>query len=172
LIKKTYDVETCKQALYKPREHSIPWPDDLGTTITKDVTNDELYEILKEGPVSVSIRITLSDSLRYIFQNLFSISETIYTQSHCGTSDDKQTNHEVTLFGYVNNPDGDDYWVVRNSWGSGDIQFNRKFTANDYDNACGLRTEIFSVSKKIPQWMAKSTPNPPKSSKKRKLKHK
>jgi len=63
----------------------------------------------------------------------------------CGFDKKHPLNHVVTLFAYVNNDKGEDYWMARNSWGEDDVQFNLKFTTNDNDNACGLRKKVFSV---------------------------
>ena len=67
---------------------------------TQDI--DQLKAAVAVGPVSVSV--DADDNFRYYTSGVL---------TQCGTS----LNHAVVVVGYGTNPQGTEYWVVRNSWG-------------------------------------------------------
>jgi len=141
----SYFHEKCDSTIKQNLgESSIPWPDSLMATFTKFEDNRQMYKKFVEwGPMAVRVRVGHDKSVhrfRYLFSNLFAKAGHIHTQKDCGiTNETNQINHVVSLFGY--DRDGD-YWITRNSWGEGDIQFDRRFTAKDKDDACGIRQGV------------------------------
>lgn len=60
----------------------------------------------------------------------------------CGTN----LNHGVAVVGYGTSDDGEDYWIVRNSWGSswgedGYIRMQRGGVAGKAKGLCGINME-------------------------------
>lgn len=92
--------------------------------------NDE--ESLKKavatiGPISVAI-----DSSHETFQFY---SDGIYYESECSSED---LDHAVLVVGYGTDENGDDYWLVKNSWGTtwGDKGYIKM--ARNKNNNCGI----------------------------------
>jgi len=83
-----------------------------------------------EGPVSIAIEADQASFQQY--------TSGVLTGS-CGTGLD----HGVLLVGYGTTDDGQDYWKVKNSWGSdwgddGYIRLCRNCNANNGDGQCGI----------------------------------
>lgn len=110
----------------------------LGATMTSYVNitaGDEMAlkkAVATIGPISVAIDAT-SDFMAY--------SDGIYDSDDCGSSL-RKLNHAVTVVGYgTDGASGQDYWIVKNSWGSawgqkGYIQMSR-----NKNNQCGIATD-------------------------------
>ena len=69
-----------------------------------------------------------------------SISNGVYYESNCGGS----PNHAVVAVGY-GNLSGQDYWVVRNSWGAGWGQAGYALVMRGY-NVCNIEKYVYRVS--------------------------
>jgi len=85
----------------------------------------------KVGPIAVAI-----DAGSFWFQFYFG---GIYKQSGCAT-DIESLNHGVTVIGY-GSENGDDYWLIKNSWGSGWGSKGTMKMARNNDNMCGIATD-------------------------------
>lgn len=113
--------------------------------------NDENYlqkAVATVGPISVGIDATdefqfyeSGNSFPYIWQFLHFIVVTgIYRDQTC-QNDEDSLNHAVLVVGYGTEK-GEDYWIIKNSWGNdwGENGFGRM--SRNYNNLCGLATEI------------------------------
>jgi len=97
-------------------------------------TVDKVYNILTRGPASVGIDGGSRDFMNY--------SSGILDDRYCS-----QDNHAVLLVGYgVEN--GREYWLVRNSWGSGwGINGHVKVLNNDSNHhSCYVTNEVYQFS--------------------------
>jgi len=104
---------------------------DTGTVDVEEGSEEELQKALSEvGPVAVAIDASHSSFQRY--------SEGVYYEPWCKNSP-SDLDHAVLAVGYGND-DGQDYWLVKNSWGDywGDQGFI-KMIRNE-DNNCGIAT--------------------------------
>lgn len=83
------------------------------------------------GPIAVAI-----DAGSFWFQFYFG---GVYKQSGCAT-DVEELNHGVTVIGY-GVEDGQDYWLIKNSWGSGWGSSGLMKMARNNGNMCGIATD-------------------------------
>lgn len=125
---KTYAYEamddTCR---YDPKNSGAT---DKGFVDIPQGNEKKLKEaIATMGPVAVAI-----DASHQSFQFY---SKGVYNEPEC---DSEQLDHGVLAVGYGTDEDGNDYWIVKNSWGStwGDEGYV-KMTRNK-GNQCGIAT--------------------------------
>lgn len=86
------------------------------------------------GPVSVSIDASLSSFDSY--------SGGVYAPANCSTT---ELDHAVLVVGYGTTTDGQDYWLIKNSWGT-DWGINGYMMMERGVNMCGVATAaIFPV---------------------------
>lgn len=110
-------------------------PDYVGVTlggyklIIKGSESDLQDAVQNAGPVSVAIDAT--------HKNFTFYSSGVYHERPCSTS---HLNHAVLVVGY-GDLDGDEYWIVKNSWGDswGDEGYIKM--ARNEDNMCGIATQ-------------------------------
>ena len=97
-------------------------------------------DLLKEaiatvGPVSVAIDVTEDKFMLY--------KEGILVDDGCSNSED-ELNHGVLAVGYgtntTNSGESMDYWIVKNSWGTGWGEQGYIRMARNKDNMCGIAT--------------------------------
>uniref|UniRef100_A0A3G9CNE8 Cathepsin L cysteine proteinase n=1 Tax=Laqueus rubellus TaxID=93892 RepID=A0A3G9CNE8_LAQRU len=115
------------KCLYKKKNRGA---DDTGFTDVPHGDEDQLKEaVATTGPISVAI-----DASHKSFQ---SYRQGIYDEPECSSS---SLDHGVLVVGY-GTKDGQDYWLVKNSWGpswglEGYIMMSR-----NKDNQCGIATQ-------------------------------
>jgi KDEL-tailed cysteine endopeptidase len=88
---------------------------------------NSLFAAINVGPVAVAI-----DANNYTF--MFYKGGII--AGGCGT----RLNHAVTLIGYGISPLGNNYWLIKNSWGSGwgEGGYFRLYRTTGYPGVCGV----------------------------------
>jgi cathepsin L len=100
--------------------------------------NEALMEaVYKHGPVAVSIDAA-HESFRFY-------SEGVFTSKDCKIDPDDM-DHAVLLVGYGTTEDGQDYWLIRNSWStywgeSGYIRMARSSGNGEGTEDCGVTTD-------------------------------
>jgi len=92
---------------------------------------NDIMSALQYGPVSIALKVVDSFS---------AYSNGVYYESNCGGS----PNHAVVAVGY-GNLSGQDYWVVRNSWGAGWGQAGYALVMRGY-NVCNIEKYVYRVS--------------------------
>merc|ERR1712038_708622 len=100
-----------------------------GNIIAGDETNlmNGLYQV---GPMSVAIDASGRQFSLY--------SSGVYTSSTCSNT---RLNHAVTAVGYGRYLDGQLYWEIKNSWGTGWGMGGYVLMARDNGNMCGVASE-------------------------------
>ncbi|XP_076642385.1 cathepsin L isoform X2 [Halictus rubicundus] len=122
----TYEAENDK-CRYNPKNSGAS---DVGFVNIPENDEEKLKAAVATiGPISVAI-----DASHETFQFY---SEGIYYEPECSSKD---LDHAVLVVGYGTDANGDDYWLVKNSWGTtwgneGYIQM-----ARNRKNNCGIST--------------------------------
>ncbi len=62
----------------------------------------------------------------------------VFYDASCQGLPINNVNHAMTIVGYGTNSNGDDYWIVRNSWGSGWGDNGHILTARNKGNNCNI----------------------------------
>ncbi|CAF87438.1 unnamed protein product, partial [Tetraodon nigroviridis] len=85
------------------------------------------YALFKHGPVAIGIDATLTTFHLY--------SKGVYYDPDCNPED---INHAVLLVGYGVTRRGQQYWIVKNSWGTGWGTEGYILMARNRGNLCGI----------------------------------
>lgn len=83
------------------------------------------------GPISVSIDASHPSLLFY--------SSGVYYEPECGNTPD-DLDHAVLVVGYGTTPQGEDYWIVKNSWSTNWGDEGYVLMARNRNNNCGIAT--------------------------------
>jgi len=97
-----------------------------GATVKKS-ESDLQGAIAEVGPVGIAI-----DAGGLAFQMY---SGGVYTSSTCSST---SLNHAVLAVGYDTDSSGQDYWIVKNSWGTGWGDSGFILMRRNYNNMCGV----------------------------------
>jgi len=135
-IKKNKGIDTESSYPYTAQDGTCNFKhNSIGATLSsyKDVSSGDeaaLQEaVATVGPVSVGI-----DASQYSFQ-LYSAG--VYDESSCSSS---MLDHGVLAVGYDTTSDGQDYWIVKNSWGASWGQSGYIWMSRNKNNQCGIAT--------------------------------
>lgn len=135
-IIKNKGVDTEASYPYKARDEKCEFkPEDVGATesacsdIERESESDLQKAVATQGPISVAI-----DASHESFQHYRS---GVYKESRCSQT---RLDHGVLAVGY-GSENNQDYWIVKNSWGTtwGEEGYI-KMARND-DNMCGIATQ-------------------------------
>ncbi|XP_014246985.1 cathepsin L1-like [Cimex lectularius] len=85
--------------------------------------------IASVGPISIGIDAN--------HNSLFNYKEGVYYEPECST---ENLDHGVLLVGYGTTDDGEDYWLVKNSWGTSWGMDGYVMMARNRNNSCGIAT--------------------------------
>lgn len=123
---KSYPYEAVDDdCRYNPKNSGA---DDVGFVDIPEGDEDKLKSAVATiGPVSVAI-----DASHQTFQFY---SEGVYYEPECSST---ELDHGVLVVGYGTSEDGQDYWLVKNSWGEtwGDKGYIKM--ARNKENHCGI----------------------------------
>jgi C1A family cysteine protease len=85
------------------------------------------------GPVTIGYDVVTS---------FYYYSSGVYYDPDCSSSSvNYQGGHAVVVVGYGTDPTLGDYWIMRNSWGTGWGQAGHFLMARNRGNICGLATK-------------------------------
>ena len=104
---------------------------DNGFVDIESGNEDQLKEaVATVGPVSIAIDASRRSFMAY--------KRGVYHDHTCSST---QLDHGVLVVGYGTDPDGGDYWLVKNSWGKtwGEEGYIRM--ARNRHNLCGIATQ-------------------------------
>jgi len=135
-IKDNHGIDTEISYPYEAKDDRCRFkPRNVGATDTGFIdipegSEDKLKEaVATVGPVSVAI-----DASHESFQFY---SKGVYDETECSS---EQLDHGVLVVGYGTSPAGEDYWIVKNSWGTswGDEGYIKM--SRNKNNQCGIAT--------------------------------
>ena len=85
------------------------------------------------GPVTIGYDVV---------ESFYYYSSGVYYDPDCSSSSvNYQGGHAVVVVGYGTDPTLGDYWIMRNSWGTGWGQAGHFLMARNRGNICGLATK-------------------------------
>jgi len=135
-IIKNGGIDTESSYPYTAQDGSCSFSSNsVGATITSftDVASGDesalQQAVATVGPVSVAI-----DASQYTFQ-LYKSG--VYDEAACSSF---MLDHGVLAVGYDTTSDGQDYWIVKNSWGESWGQTGYIWMSRNKDNQCGIST--------------------------------
>ena len=127
-----YPVDNLKGAeRYRSLELNVP-SEEMRTKIKKI--------LFFYGPLTVLI---------YVDNKLPYIASGIYTSTDTKDGKKMNPNHAVVIAGYGVDLDGDEYWIIRNSWGR-DWAESGYFQLSVLSPICGLTVPLFGSIKNLP----------------------
>lgn len=136
-IKDNGGIDTEKSYPYRAEDEKCQYtPRNKGATdrgfVDIESGNEEKLQaaVATVGPVSIAI-----DASHETFQ-LY--SEGVYYEPTCSS---EQLDHGVLAVGYGTDENGQDYWLVKNSWGSSWGQQGYIKMARNRDNNCGVASQ-------------------------------
>jgi len=136
-IKVNHGVDTEASYPYKGRQQKKclfkrenVGADDKGFSDLESGNEEALkVAVATQGPVSVAI-----DAGHISFQHY---NGSVYFEKKCS---EKNLDHGVLVVGYGTDPDGGDYWIVKNSWGPSWGEDGYIRMARNKNNHCGIAT--------------------------------
>ncbi|KAJ8984239.1 hypothetical protein NQ317_007471 [Molorchus minor] len=136
-IKKNGGIDTEASYPYKAEDEKCHYtPRSKGATdrgfvdIESGDENQLKSAVATVGPVSVAI-----DASHETFQ-LY--SEGVYSEPECSS---EQLDHGVLVVGYGTDENNQDYWIVKNSWGTSWGENGYIKMARNKNNMCGIATQ-------------------------------
>ncbi|RXG55067.1 hypothetical protein Avbf_10574 [Armadillidium vulgare] len=82
---------------------------DKGFVVLEEFNEDELLKaVATVGPIAVAIQVT---------KNLESYAKGVFYDPTCSSYNTNALDHAVLVVGYGTTKAGEDYWLVKNSWG-------------------------------------------------------
>lgn len=136
-IKENGGIDTEQSYPYKAEDEKCHYKESsIGATdrgfVDIDSGSEEQLQaaVATIGPVSVAI-----DASHETFQ-LY--SEGVYYDAECSST---ELDHGVLVAGYGTDDDGQDYWLVKNSWGPSWGQGGYIKMARNRNNTCGIATQ-------------------------------
>ncbi|KAG8261453.1 hypothetical protein J6590_071784 [Homalodisca vitripennis] len=111
-------------------------PENIGATDEGYVSLPEGDEeklqsaVATKGPISVAIDAS-ADSFRFYKQG-------VYSEKNCSTA---HLDHAVLAVGYGTTKSGEDYWLIKNSWGKSWGMDGYMMMARNKNNMCGIATQ-------------------------------
>lgn len=136
-IKANHGIDTEASYPYEAEDDKCRYnPKNSGATdkgyVDIESGNEEQLKsaVATVGPVSVAI-----DAGHQSFQFY---AEGVYDEPECSTS---QLDHGVLAVGYGTSENGQDYWIVKNSWGPTWGQEGYILMARNNENQCGIATQ-------------------------------
>merc|ERR1712110_273807 len=135
-IKKNGGIDTEESYPYKAKTGRCKFDkDNVGATDTgfvdlKRGSEEALEDALATvGPISVAIDASHSSFQLY--------KKGVYNEKRCSST---RLDHGVTAVGY-GSEDGQDYWIVRNSWGTVWGMEGYVHMSKNKNNQCGIATQ-------------------------------
>ncbi|CAH1718834.1 unnamed protein product [Chironomus riparius] len=103
----------------------------INNTYEEEVSGDEEYLkhlVYNYGPIVVVI---------YASDSFTQYAGGVFSESDCPNDMDSY-NHAITVVGYGTDPDGGDYWIIKNSWGLDWGEYGYGRIARNQENMCGI----------------------------------
>jgi cathepsin L len=114
---------------YAASINSQAYLNDFGT-LANPTESNLLLVVYDYGPVACAIDASHSSFQLYI--------SGVYDEPACSSDD---LDHAVLTVGYSTDASGTDYWIVKNSWGTGWGQQGYIYMSRNKNNQCGIATD-------------------------------
>ncbi|RXG55064.1 Digestive cysteine proteinase 3 [Armadillidium vulgare] len=93
--------------------------------------DDLLKAVATVGPIAVAVQVT---------DNFEDYQDGIFYDADCSSYNPLKLNHGVLVVGYGTTDGGEDYWLVKNSWGADWGMNGYLMMSRGQDNNCGIAT--------------------------------